>query len=363
MKILLVITKAEIGGAQAFVLNLATGLKKSGHEVTVAFGEGEYLSQELENDKIPFLRLKNLKRSRNPFKIFSFIFELKKIIDQEGFEVVHLNSTNTLPGVFSARLSGKKPKTVFTVHGLSVLDKNYKAPGLVKALFRNYFKFFLNFADQIVFVSQYNSDEMAGKKKVKNCSVIYNGLDIESDDFLSAEEARRELGKVIGRFPIDGYLLGSIGRLAIQKNYNFLIDNWPVIKKTKPEAKLLIIGDGPERKRYQEMIDKLNLSDDIFLPGELKNARRLLKGFDLFVLPSIYEGLSISLIEAVLAGIPALASDVGGNREVIGINNCFKLDSQEDFLLKLENYTAAGIDHSVFSAESMAKKYLEIYGI
>ena len=362
MKILLVITKAEIGGAQAFVLNLARGLKKRGNNVVVAAGEGDFLNEELKKDNINFLRINKLKRNRNPLAIIFFIFELKKIIDKGKFDVLHLNSTNALPGVFAARLSRKKPKTFFTVHGLSVLDKNYKAPHIIKLFFKIYFKFFFNFVDKTVFVSQYNLDEANLQKISSRKVLIYNGLELSANYFLSRTEAREKLGSLIGCDLSENYIIGSIGRLATQKNYNFLIKIWPEIKAIKPKSKLIIIGEGPERAKYERLVSENNFEEDIFFPGAIKDASKMLKGVDLFVLPSIYEGLSISLIEAAFADIKILASNVGGNREVIGIDNCFTLNNKEDFISKFKQEQRINVDKMQFSADVMVEKYIKLYG-
>ena len=233
MKILLVITKAEIGGAQAFVLTLAKGLKDNGHQVSVASGVGNFLPIELKKENIPYFHLKSLKRSINPFIAISFIFELKVLINKEGFDVVHFNSTNVLTGIFSVKMSMYNPKTVFTVHGLSIIDSNYKASILLKISFKVYFKFFTNYIDKIVFVSNYNLAEATNQGIVKNGVVIYNGLEITKDYFLDRDSARRELSKITGQDLTDAYLIGSIGRLAYPKNYEFLIKIWLEIKKIK----------------------------------------------------------------------------------------------------------------------------------
>jgi glycosyltransferase involved in cell wall biosynthesis len=362
MKILLVITRAEIGGAQTFVLTVARGLKKAGAEVSVAAGDGDYLPHELAKQSIPFFRLSSLKRNKNPFSIFFYVKELKLLIDKEGFDVIHFNSTNTLPGVFSARSAKKKLMTVFTVHGLSVLDSGYKASFILKYIFKGYFKFFFSFIKKIVFVSQSDLTEAERQNITKRENVIYNGLEISADYFLNSDIARTELEKISGKNLSRNFLIGSIGRLAEQKNYNFLINNWSEIKKIKPEAKLVIIGEGPERERYEKLIKENGSSEDIFLIGEKSGASKLLKGFDLFLLPSIYEGLSISLIEALFSGIPILSSDVGGNSEIIGKDNCFNLNDN-DFLNKLRKGATISNNFSLFTADEMIKKYKDIYEI
>jgi glycosyltransferase involved in cell wall biosynthesis len=362
MKILLVITKAEIGGAQNSVLNLAREIKRRGISVSVAAGEGDFLNQELKKYNIPFFRLKKLKRNYNPFSIISYINELRMLINRHHFTHLHFNSSNTLPGTISAKLSKIKPKTFFTVRGLSVLDKHYSASKLKKYIFFLYFKFFFIFLDQPVFISQ---DNLNYAKKIgldKNRHLIYNGLELDQNYFLNKEEARDKLNELINDINInDSFLIGSVGRLAKAKNYQFLINNFKSIKEIKPNAKLIIIGDGPERENYQKLIKDNNLENDIFLPGEKKEASKLLKGLDLFILPSLYEGLSISLIEAVKAEIPVLASDVGGNREVVGKENCFNLNDKEDFFNKLKRGYIRQDNQNQFPIEITADKYISLY--
>jgi glycosyltransferase involved in cell wall biosynthesis len=212
-------------------------------------------------------------------------------------------------------------------------------------------------------VSKYNLVEATKQKIIKDGIVIYNGLDINQDYFLNRSQAREDLGELIGVNLSGYYVIGSIGRLATQKNYNFIINSWPAIKKVKANAKLIIIGEGPERERYKILIEKMKAKSDIFLPGEMNNASRLLRGLDLFVLPSVYEGLSISLIEAGFSDISILASDVGGNREIIGAENCFILNNEESLINKLNNNLVTHMEQSSFSANSMVKKYKEVYEI
>lgn len=363
MKILLVITKAEIGGAQTFILTLARGLKAAKQEVVVAAGEGDFLPTELAKSGIDFIRLKSLKRSYNPLQIFSFIKELSQILTQGDFQTIHFNSTNTLPGAMAAKLAKKKVRTIFTIHGLSVLDPNYQAPWLIKILFKIYFKFFLGFIDRSVFVSRYNLEEAKKQGITAQGVVIYNGLDLSDDYFLSREEARQELSSLIKQeIKEHDYIIGSVGRLAVQKNYDFLIPLWPEIINILPNARLIIIGEGPEREKLEELIKSANSAEDILLPGETAQASRLLKGFDLFLLPSIYEGLSISLIEAVFAGVNILASDVGGNSEVVGLENCFQLN-EANFLDRLKNLRNADERSNIFTAQEMVAKYLKEYEV
>ena len=127
MKILLVITKSEIGGAQVFVLNLARALQQAGLYVEVAAGEGNFLFEELQKHNISYHYLNSLKRDFSVLNSFYFIFDLHRLLKRNNYDIVHLNSSNTLFGAISTYLLKKKPRTLFTFHGLSLLDKNYKS--------------------------------------------------------------------------------------------------------------------------------------------------------------------------------------------------------------------------------------------
>jgi glycosyltransferase involved in cell wall biosynthesis len=361
MKVLICITHGNIGGATNFVFWLAKGLKKS-VEVKVGFGEGEYLKEKLEKEKIEFLNFKWLKRTHNPLSNLFFIFEIKKFLDKEKFDICHFNSTNALFGAIGAKISKSKPKTVFTIHGLSILDPNYEKNFWLKPIYWLIFKFLLSFVDVPVFVSNKNLENMKKLKLVKNGVVIYNG--IPEPEFLEREIARKFFEEKIKINLENKFLIGSIGRLDYQKNYEFLIEVFPEILKIKPEAITIIVGEGPERKKLEKLIEKKNLKEKIFLIGEVKDASKYLKAFDLFVLPSRYEGLSITLIEALFARIPILASNVGGNKEIVGEDFVFKLDNKTDFLLKFKMILESSQKtpkKEEFTLLSMISNYLQLF--
>ena len=360
MKILLVITKSEIGGAQVFALNLARGLKEAGEEVVVAGGAGDYLPKELNKLGITFKRFNNLTRSYNPLQTLKFISELKQYVLKEGFEVVHLNSTNALLGAWGLASLKTKPRLVFTVHGLSLLDSQYKSSALLRKAYRLFFRAAFKKLADIVFVSKLNLDYAHNSGLLKGLKarshLIYNGIEQRSDYYLNREEARRELG-----LNENDYVYGSIGRLAYPKNYEFLINSHQALKEIKPGAKLVLIGEGPERVKYENLISLYKLENEIILTGEIMEASKYLKAFDLFVLPSIFEGLSLSLIEVISAGVPAIASRVGGNEEIVGVENCFQLNDQADFLQLIKNVKLVKTNKEIFALERMIKEYLEVY--
>ena len=380
MRILIIVTKGEIGGAQISVLDLAKGLKERGVEVTVGFGGGDFLKEKLEETKIPYHLFNSLRRTKNPLKNLFFIFELKKFLDRSKFDIVHFNSSNALLGAIGAKLSKSKPRTVFTFRGLSVLDPNYETFWILKYIYRIIFQFFLRFVDKKAFVSKANLEYAKRKGWIKNLpaqaggTVIYNGLDLKDSDFLAKNEARKFLlGRGVSKDLEDRFVIGSIGRLAYPKNYEFLIRVFPDIIKLKPDAVGIIIGEGPERSKYESLIKEYGLENNIFLAGEVKDAYRLLKAFDLFVLPSKYEGLSVTLIESLFAGLPVLSANVGGNPEILeNAGWLYNLDDQKDFRektkklmtdekLRKELAEMSFLKSKDFSLDKTVKGYLDVY--
>lgn len=372
-KVLIVITKGEVGGAQMSVLNLAKKLKSFGIDVTVGFGIGDFLKNELRHANIPYYQFNYLKRTHHPLANLLFAFELKRYLQTDDFSVVHFNSSNSLFGALGAKLANHKIKTVFTFRGLSMLDKNYQINYLLKKLYFFFFKFFLLFINEKIFVSHSNFVDAKKMRLAKTGRVVYNGLNPTELIFLDKDQSRQELSTYAKMNLAGKFLIGTIGRLAYAKNYEFLINNFSKILKVKPNAILIIIGNGEERNKYHELIKAKKLEDKIFLLLELKSAYRFINGFDLFVLPSRYEGLSITLIEAIFSQTPILASRVGGNHEIVADDNqLFELDNIDDFIAKLKNITAdtqirdnaIAINHKQsenFNIDATAKNYLTIY--
>ncbi len=338
MRILYIITKAVVGGAQTSVLNLAREMKARGNDVIVGAGDGSWLPAELAKENISFHYFKNLKRTHNPLSPFFFITEVRRFLKEENFDVVHFNSSNALPGAVGVKLANKKIKTVFTFRGMSILDEHYKINPILRFLYRLFFRFFLLFVDEAVFVSRENFAKFGRGSLTKKGAMIHNGLNPAKINFLLKEQVLGCFHEKTNYDFSEKYIVGSIGRLDYAKNYEFLINIFPEVLKIKPRAVAVIIGEGPDRKKYEILIEKNNLQEKIFLLGNIENGSRYLKGFDVLVLPSRYEGLSITLLEALFAGLPVLASAVGGNSEAVSLPKAeiYELDNKKNFLEKFE---------------------------
>lgn len=369
--VLIIVTKGDTGGAQQSVFNLAKGLKDRSINVTVAFGEGNFLQNKLQAENINFHRFRCLKRTKNALINLLFILEMKKYLEKNSFTTVHFNSSNALIGAIGAKLSKNKPKIIFTFRGLSLVDQNYTSKIFPKILFYLYFKILLKFVDNQIYVSQENQKYCQKIGLAKNDSTIYNGLPIL--DFLNKETARKQLSAICKQDLSNNFIIGSIGRLAYQKNYEFLIKVTLEILKINPLTKIIIIGEGSEREKYSNLINQFGLENQILLMGDEPDAYRYLKAFDVFALTSRYEGMSITLIEAMQAGLPILASNVGGAQEMLNNEKMiYEMDNQKEFLDRLNTLICdestrkdislqAKVESQKFDIKNTIDSYLKIY--
>ncbi len=214
-------------------------------------------------------------------------------------------------------------------------------------------------ADGVIVPSEY----LAGMVKKWGVSpekvhVIYNGVDFIKSE-LTKEEARKKIG-------IPGNIIVSSGRLVPWKGFKMLIKIMPKVLEINQFLRLIIIGDGPEKKILQAMIKNMNLDRKVYLVGK-KTREEMAVYFaaaDMFVLNSGYEGFSHQILEAMAAGVPVIASSVGGNKEVIKQgHNGFLVKYNDEFNL-LE--AIKGMHQSPEFREDFAvegKKTIEKYSV
>lgn len=315
MKILYIITLLSWGGADKYVYDLATGVKNSGHDVSVAGGEVSLgdLADKLKTQTINVLPLKNLVREINPIKDLLCIGEIKRLIEMEKPDVVHLNSSKAgVIGSIAAKLSKHKTKIIYTCHGWVF---NESLNPLIRIIYLGLEKFTGSFKDKIICISE--PDRRSAIKyritKSEKLVTIYNGIDLNLMSFLEKDCARQELG-----LPADRIIIGNIANFFKTKGLEFLIEAADMlINKQRQDIIFAIIGDGELRPQLEEQIKNKNLSSSFLLLGKKQSAAKYLKAFDVYVSSSVKEGVPYSILEAMAAGLPIIATAVGGVPEVI----------------------------------------------
>jgi len=304
MNILYVITKAERGGAQQHVRDLAISFKRE-HHIHVAIGESTgWLYEEMRREGIATSHIA-LKRGWNPFSFFGFARRLSKLMWQEQPDIVHFHSSHTIIGAWFVKLFFHPAKSVVTLHGLSLLADPSSRPSVAKWIYQMYLSVSLRAADKVICVS--DADVVIAKKIFPSISFqkVHNG--IGTPTFLSRTEARERL-----ELPQDAFVVGTLGRFAYPKNQSFLLAAFS--KWQNKNAILCLIGNGPDRDRLILDAKNVGVFDRVvFADGDATHV----PAFDLFVLPSQFEGLPYVLLEAALAHIPIIATNVGGVSELI----------------------------------------------
>ncbi len=322
-KILFVITKSNWGGAQRYVYDLATALPRDQFEISVAFGHEGLLARRLQEGGITTFPIKALQRDVSVLNDLRSFFELFRLFRTERPDVVHLNSSKAGGlGALAARLAGVQ-RIIFTAHGWPFWEqRNPLSRGLI------YFFSWLTalLSHKVIVVSNYDLSvakkmPFIGHKTIR----IYNGIDLHMP-FDSGEIIRSV-------FPVGARITGTIGELTRNKNQISLIEQ----ARRDSNMHVAIVGDGEDRRHLMQKIAEYGLNDRVKLAG-FQWASEVLRGFDVFALPSLKEGLPYVLLEAKVAGLPIVANRVGGVGEI--------LDAK---------------DMSEFSLERMAQKTTALY--
>jgi len=305
MNILYIITQANGGGAQNYVLTLArhfNGDIAAGNESSTLFQEAVHKGQVCHS-------LSHLKRAINPWNDFLAILEIRQLIQNLKPDIVHFNSSKA--GVLGSFASiGLKCKVIYTAHGF-VFNEPLSWP--IKSFYLALEKIASSYRDHIIAVS--GADREVGLKfgliSPNKISVVYNG--IMPISFLSQQEARLKLN-----LTADKVIVGTVANFYKTKGLDILVEAVNLLPANiKDKCHFVILGDGPEKNNIKSMLENLKLTALFTLPGGIENADTYVKAFDVFVLPSRKEGFPYSILEAIQAELPIIASDVGGIPEAL----------------------------------------------
>lgn len=314
IKVLFVVTKSNWGGAQRYVYDLATGLPMDHFETAVALGGSGPLIQKLHEQRVRVLPIFSLTRDINTTSdLFSF-FEMWSIFHREKPAVVHLNSAKAGGvGALAARFA-RVPLIIFTAHGWAF---NEDRPLWQQLVIKFFSWLTVVLSHKTIAVSEAVHKDTQNWLFVQNKVVtIHNGVD--STEFLSREEARSLLfAHTEAQVPTGSIIIGTIAELHKNKGLPYAIEAIATLAKKDPSLFYFILGTGEEQKKLASLIKQHGLQERVFLFGFVENAAKYLKAFDAFILPSVKEGLPYVLLEAGLAGLPVVASRVGGIPEII----------------------------------------------
>lgn len=317
-KILYIVTQAEWGGAQRYVFDLSANLSQN-FDITVGAGvssESQELIQKIQNTKpeIQTIQFKHLRREISPYHDLLAVLEIAKFLRQHKFDIIHLNSSKAgVLGVLAAQLNKNlKSKIIYTAHGWVYLEP---IPFYKRWLYLVMEKLAARLRDATIVLSEKEKNLALKYRTAKKVPlfVIPNGIDLNSLKFFPKERAKKELGIALNKF-----VIGTIANLYKAKGLEHFIKTIKILVPLPiSNLQFVIVGNGPEKENLIIEAKKYKLRDRQVFLGSIPEAYQYLKAFDIFVLSSTKEGFPYTILEAMAAGLPIVATEVGAIPEIL----------------------------------------------
>lgn len=306
IRVLQVIHRMRPGGAQALVMNAYRKADRSQvqFDFAVRSTQEEYHDQEIKSlgGRIFHLPWKKA----NPISPILYKKALAQILCEHGpFSVVHSHIGFYSGFVLPTAKKQNIPIRIAHSHNTTSTERYSAVLGAWEKLMRRQI---LSSATNLLACNKTAAGWLFGSQwqKDRRTEIIHNAVKLSDYEMLSQKKNtfRKELG-----FPLEAPLLGHIGRFDTQKNHSFLIEIMATLVQQTPEAHLLLIGEGELFHQTKSLVQERGLQDNVHFLGIRGDIPSILRSLDLFLLPSLYEGLAIVLIEAQAAGTPCLISD------------------------------------------------------
>lgn len=261
---------------------------------------------DLDSTDIPYKEIENLGGRVilvPPYqKIFQYIKELKKVLKENNYKIVHshINALSVFP-LFAAKLAGVP---VRIAHSHSTSNKKEWKKNLIKNILRPFSKVF---ATDYMCCSEHAGRWLFGNKEYDKGSVYILNNAIDLNIFKYNKKIRKAKRNEIG-ISNNTKVIGHVGRFVEQKNHTFIIDVFNEVHKEDNNTILLLAGQGPLEPKIKEKVIELGLEESVKFLGQRNDIEDLYQAFDIFLFPSIYEGLGLVLIEAQSSGLNCVAS-------------------------------------------------------
>ena len=292
-RVLMVIDSLQVGGAERHVADLATALKRRGHLVTVACSTDGTLGEVLEAADIPIhILMKRLIKRRVSS---GYSWGLRRLLRQGGFDFVHAHLYASAAASAIATVAGATPLVV-TQHSEATW-RHKRAHILSRLAYRR--------ADRVIAVSEGIRDSLIRDDAVApgRITVIPNAVTPSNalEDTVRLPAGLRA-----------GPVLGMVARLQPEKGVRVFMQAIPTILEHHGGCHFILVGDGPLRPELEAIVSQRGLQDSVHFLGFQKNGRDFIPYFDVLVLPSLSEGTPLVVLESMAAGVPVVASCVGG---------------------------------------------------
>jgi glycosyltransferase involved in cell wall biosynthesis len=310
VRVLHVVGESRFGGAARIILGLGQVAQAEGWQVDVLTTDPVF-QQAVRQCGLGLVDLDVIRRQIRPVWDLGGLVRLTRFLRRQPYQVVHTHtSKGGFVGRLAARLAGV-PVIMHTVHGFAFHEAS---PAYVRKSYSTLEQLASRWCDRIVSVSDFHrawAIEL-GICNPRQIVAIPNGIaDIARKRAAGLLDIRRELGAGHGDL-----VILSMARLAPDKGLEYLIEAAAMLPHTGRRFQIVIAGDGPERERLEQHAGYMGVTERVRFLGFREDVGDLLAASDLVVLPSLREGLSIALLEAMAAGKPIIATSIGSQREV-----------------------------------------------
>lgn len=285
--------QANIGGIESFLLNLTKSIDMSNiHFDMLMRGNNQFLEDELKKLGVTIYKV--------PTNLIQYYRFVKNLLKTNNYDFVHVHK-NSAANIVLPLMVKKYTNSKLIVHSHNTNPSGgSKLAVVLHKLNRNKL---IKLSDYRLACSDTAAEWMYGKDyKDKQVKIIKNG--IIAKDYLYDPKVRKMMRKQLG---LEGkFVIGHVGAFREQKNHKFLIDLFAKINI--PNAELVLVGDGPLKNKIEDQVESLKLENKVKFLGSRNDVNNILQAFDIFIMPSLWEGLSIAAIEAQASGLPTLVS-------------------------------------------------------
>jgi glycosyltransferase involved in cell wall biosynthesis len=313
MRILYLTTHLNAGGITSYLLTLAEELIKHGHAVYIISSGGQ-LSERFRQLGVGLKEINIRTKSELSIKIYGNLSTVNRFIKDNKIDIIHAQTRVT-------QVMGQCLRLIYGYRYLSTCHGYFKTR-LIRRLAPCW-------GEAVVAVSAAVKEHLCTDHNISSRKIhlIVNGVDVRRYDNTDSNQ-RRERRRALGLF--NEPVIGNIARLSDIKGQDVLINAMPAILKEIPQCKLIIVGKGKWERKLTELVKTLSLEDSVLFNPTCEQTQDFLCIFDIFAMPSRQEGLGLSILEAQAAGVPVIATRVGGIPHIIE-------DGKTGILIEVQN--------------------------
>ena len=352
-RVLHIVGNMNMGGQETFIMNLYEHIDRSKiqFDFVVHSNEEGYYDKKIKELGGRIYRIQPI--SKNPIKS---MIQLGHIIKENKYDILHRHTASSIIAIELIVAKILKVKKII-VHAHS----NFSENKLLHKIFRPILNLFANYK---MACSKEAARWLFGNRQLSSVIIINNGIDLT--EFLYNNEIRQKIRR---KYKVEkNIIIGHVGRFECEKNHEFVIEIFSKIIKSDNRYRLWLIGEGSLKKEIEQKAKKMGIYKYVNFFGIVDNVNELLQGMDVFIFPSIYEGLGISFIEAQVSGLKCIVSE-NIQQEAIITNEVVKINLKEKKLWceEIEKTTVENrkikIDEQIskFDINNTSKKLEKIY--